>query len=66
LRFFVKATDYLQRAHGLSPSPRVLSELAAVKADMGDAAGSARLYREGLLTALSSQSATLHSRSDTD
>ena len=66
LRFFVKATDYLQRAHGLSPSPRVLSELAAVKADMGDAAGSARLYREGLLTALSSQSATLPNRSDTD
>ena len=58
LRFFVKATDYLQRAHGLSPSPRVLSEMAAVKADMGDAVGSARLYREGLLAALSSRSDT--------
>ena len=66
LRFFAKATDYLQRAHGLSPNPRVLSELAAVKADMGDAAGSAQLYREGLLMALSSQSVTLSSRSDTD
>lgn len=56
LEFFVKATDYLQRANQLSSSPGVHAELAAVKAEMGDISGSATHYREGLLALLSGRS----------
>ena len=52
LEFYGKARDYLVTAVGLNSCPQTYLELAELLSTMGDEAGSAEMYRNGLLVGL--------------